>query len=110
MPTAAPVMTPFVSDQKISSGLDNYHHIQGGAIPEMIYNTPQSNIVTPISLPGMPPITVTASLPQEMSFYTPVAHNNQFPPGSNVTTTNVTIAETITSITPGVVTSISTPD
>lgn len=33
---------------------------------------PQSQIVTPISLPGMPPITVSAAMPQNPSFYQPV--------------------------------------
>ena len=34
------------------------------------FNMPQPQVVTtPISLPGMPPITVSASLPQNSSFY-----------------------------------------
>lgn len=52
------------------------------------FNMPQSHVVTtPISLPGMPPITVTASLPQDTSFYPSVLQQqNQLPPGINTTT------------------------
>lgn len=51
------------------------------------FNMHQSHVVTtPISLPGMPPITVTASLPQDTSFYPPVLQQqNQLPPGINTT-------------------------
>lgn len=52
------------------------------------FNMPQSHVVTtPISLPGMPPITVTASLPQDTSFYPSVLQQqNQLPPGISTTT------------------------
>ncbi|KAG5330422.1 GORS2 protein, partial [Acromyrmex charruanus] len=44
-------------------------------------------VTTPISLPGMPPITVTASLPQDTSFYPSVLQQqNQLPPSINTTT------------------------
>lgn len=59
------------------------------------FNMPQSHVVTtPISLPGMPPITVTASLPQDTSFFPSVLQQqNQLPPGINTTT----VAPTMTS-------------
>lgn len=58
------------------------------------FNMPQSHVVTtPISLPGMPPITVTASLPQDTSFYpTVLQQQNQLPPSIN----NPTVAPTMT--------------
>ncbi|XP_070519546.1 Golgi reassembly-stacking protein 2 isoform X2 [Cardiocondyla obscurior] len=58
------------------------------------FNMPQSHVVTtPISLPGMPPITVTTSLPQNTSFYPSVLQQqNQLP--SNINTT--TVAPTMT--------------
>jgi len=44
-------------------------------------------VTTPISLPGMPPITVSASLPQNTSFYSSVLEQqNQFSPGITTTT------------------------
>lgn len=57
------------------------------------FNMHQSHVVTtPISLPGMPPITVTASLPQDTSFYPSVLQQqNQLPPG-----VNTTVASTMT--------------
>lgn len=64
------------------------------------FNVPQSHVVTtPISLPGMPPITVSASLPQNTSFYSSVIEqqNNQFPPGITATTVPSTATLTSTS-------------
>ncbi|KYN01167.1 PREDICTED: Golgi reassembly-stacking protein 2 [Cyphomyrmex costatus] len=57
------------------------------------FNIAQSHVVTtPISLPGMPPITVTASLPQDTSFYPSVLQQqNQLPPSINTTTVAPTI-------------------
>lgn len=62
------------------------------------YNVPQSHVVTtPISLPGMPPITVSASLPQNTSLYPSVIQQqNQFSPSISTTT----VAPTLTSSTP----------
>ncbi|TGZ47419.1 uncharacterized protein Grasp65 isoform X1 [Temnothorax longispinosus] len=56
------------------------------------FNMPQSHVVTtPISLPGMPPITVTASL-QDTSFYPSILQQqNQLPPGINTTTVAPTL-------------------
>ncbi|XP_012534309.1 Golgi reassembly-stacking protein 2 [Monomorium pharaonis] len=56
------------------------------------FNMPQSHVVTtPISLPGMPPITVTASLPQDTSFYPSVLQqHNQLSPSINTTITTTT--------------------
>ncbi|XP_050447405.1 Golgi reassembly-stacking protein 2 isoform X2 [Cataglyphis hispanica] len=61
------------------------------------YNVPQSHVVTtPISLPGMPPITVSASLPQNTSLYPSVIQQqNQFSPSISTTT----VAPTLTSST-----------
>ena len=42
---------------------------------------PQTQIfTTPISLPGMPPITVSASLPQSAAYYSPVPVPENFAP------------------------------
>jgi len=52
-------------------------------------------VTTPISLPGMPPITVTASLPQDTSFYPSVLQQqNQLP-----SSINTTVAPTMTTST-----------
>lgn len=61
------------------------------------FNMPQSHVVTtPISLPGMPPITVSASLPQNTSLYPSVIQQqNQFSSGISTTT----VAPTLTSST-----------
>ncbi|CAL1688134.1 unnamed protein product [Lasius platythorax] len=61
------------------------------------FNVPQSHVVTtPISLPGMPPITVSASLPQNTSLYPSVIQQqNQFSSGISTTT----VAPTLTSST-----------
>lgn len=57
------------------------------------FNVPQSHVVTtPISLPGMPPITVSASLPQNTSLYPSVLQQqNQFSPGISTTTVPPTL-------------------
>lgn len=34
-------------------------------------------VTTPINLPGMPPITVSASLPQNATFYSPIREEHQ---------------------------------
>ncbi|XP_076760421.1 Golgi reassembly-stacking protein 2 [Xylocopa sonorina] len=48
------------------------------ASPLAQFNVPQSHMVTtPISLPGMPPITVSASLPQNTPFYSSVLQQNE---------------------------------
>ncbi|EZA48096.1 hypothetical protein DMN91_006476 [Ooceraea biroi] len=58
------------------------------------FNVPQAHVVTtPIALPGMPPITVSASLPQNTSFYSSVIEQqNQFPSGITTTTVPSTLA------------------
>ncbi|XP_017892314.1 Golgi reassembly-stacking protein 2 [Ceratina calcarata] len=51
----------------------DFTNVQSTVPPPVQFNVPQSHMVTtPISLPGMPPITVSASLPQNTSFYSPV--------------------------------------
>lgn len=60
------------------------------------FNASQSHVVTtPISLPGMPPITVSASLPQNTSFYPSVLQQNELP-SINVTTGATTMATMVT--------------
>lgn len=65
------------------------------------FNVPQSHVVTtPISLPGMPPITVSASLPQNTSLYPSVLQNqqNQFSPNISTTTVAPTLTPTLSSM------------
>jgi len=61
------------------------------------FNISQSHVVTtPISLPGMPPITVSASLPQNTSFYSSVLEQqNQFSPISTTTTVPSTLTSSM---------------
>lgn len=63
------------------------------------FNVPQSHVVTtPISLPGMPPITVSASLPQNTSLYPSVLQQqNQFSPNISTTTVAPTLTPTSSS-------------
>lgn len=57
----------------------------------LLPNVPQSSIVTtPISLPGMPPITVNVTLPQNPSFYSSVLHQSQLPSTTQSSLTSVT--------------------
>lgn len=66
--------------------------------PATGFNVPQSHVVTtPISLPGMPPITVSASLPQNTSFYPSVLQQNQLP-NTNATAATTTTASPLTSM------------
>lgn len=52
--------------------------VQSDISPPAQFNVPQSHVVTtPISLPGMPPITVSASMPQNSSFYPSVLQQNE---------------------------------
>ncbi|KOX81327.1 Golgi reassembly-stacking protein 2 [Melipona quadrifasciata] len=55
------------------------------------FNVPQSHVVTtPISLPGMPPITVSASLPQNTTFYSSVLQQNELTDVSTTSTVTPT--------------------
>ena len=69
----------------INSPVQNYNPIPTPADPSTLpYTVPQSQIVTPISLPGMPPITVSAVMPQNPSFYPTVRHQSQIPTSNTV--------------------------
>ncbi|XP_032681712.1 Golgi reassembly-stacking protein 2 isoform X2 [Odontomachus brunneus] len=62
------------------------------------FHMPQSHVVTtPISLPGMPPITVSASLPQNTSFYPTVLQQNQLS-NTNTTAATTTASPSLTSM------------
>ncbi|KAF7385713.1 hypothetical protein HZH66_011555 [Vespula vulgaris] len=89
MPTSPPISS-FSMEENIPVGLTTTSHVvtmgscnlpgvqtTASSLP---FNVPQSQLVTtPISLPGMPPITVNATLPQNPSFYSSVLHQNQVP-------------------------------
>lgn len=56
--------------------------------------TSQAQLVTtPINLPGMPPITVSASLPQSATFYSPIPEQNQLTAASNINLPTSTSAQ-----------------
>lgn len=84
MPTTPPLPT-FTTNTTVSNeatgivGMTkDFTTVQSGMSSPIQYNVPQSHIVTtPISLPGMPPITVSASLPQNTSFYSPALQQNE---------------------------------
>ncbi|XP_012275097.1 Golgi reassembly-stacking protein 2 isoform X2 [Orussus abietinus] len=57
--------------------MQGYNSMPNSNIVGTLDNVPQSHVVTtPISLPGMPPITVSAALPQNTSF-PPILQQNQ---------------------------------
>lgn len=87
MPTVPP-LPPLPAEMSIPAGsvthslvspLQNYDSSIPSVIPGVSsFAVPQSSIVTtPIELPGMPPITVSASLPQTPGFYTPMLQQQQ---------------------------------
>ena len=89
MPTTPPLpaFTPNITVLNEASGTvassKDFTTVQGLSSPGAHFNVPQSHVVTtPISLPGMPPITVSASLPQNTSFYTSVLQQNQLAGGN----------------------------
>lgn len=68
-----------------------------GATASAGFNVPQSHIVTtPISLPGLPPITVSASLPNPSFYPSVLPEQNQLPPGINPTTITPTLSSPTT--------------
>lgn len=82
MPSSPPISS-FSTEGNIPIGLTT-----ASSLP---FNVPQSQLVTtPISLPGMPPITVNATLPQNPSFYSSVLHQNQLPTTTPSSPTSVT--------------------
>lgn len=83
MPTTPPLLTSTTSTIAANETIDvtgtskDFTTVQSGISPPVQFNVPQSHVVTtPISLPGMPPITVSASLPQNTSFYSSVLQQN----------------------------------
>lgn len=96
MPTtpSLPTFTTNVTLLNEATGIESqkdFTTVQGAMSPEIQFNVPQSHVVTtPISLPGMPPITVSASLPQNTSFYTPVLQQNQMTGVGTAPTSTVT--------------------
>lgn len=96
MPTTPPLPTFTTNTTSLNETIGitgmskDYTTIQGGITPAVPFNVPQSNVVTiPISLPGMPPITVSASLPQNTSFYSSVLQQNELTNVSTVPTSTV---------------------
>lgn len=83
--SAAPINLPEL--QKDQTPV--YNPIAGFSVPHVL--------TTPIALPGMPPITVSASLPQKTSFYPSVLQQNQLPT-TNVTTATTTAPPTLMSM------------
>ncbi|KAK9302046.1 hypothetical protein QLX08_005787 [Tetragonisca angustula] len=84
MPTTPPLPT-FTTNTTllnetvgIVNTLKDFSTVQSGISSSVQFNVPQSHVVTtPISLPGMPPITVSASLPQNTTFYSSVLQQNE---------------------------------
>ncbi|XP_033224915.1 Golgi reassembly-stacking protein 2 isoform X2 [Belonocnema kinseyi] len=70
----------------VNSPVQTYNPIPTSVdVPSTLpYSVQQSQIVTPISLPGMPPITVSAAIPQNPSFYPTVRHQSQIPTSNTV--------------------------
>lgn len=83
MPTSPPLPTFTANTTIMNEPTDvgtpkDFTTVQSGVSPLVQFNVPQSHVVTtPIALPGMPPITVSASLPQTTSFYTSVLQQNE---------------------------------
>lgn len=89
--TIFPTTTTALSDVPPLTGLPKEYNATQTTTPSALpSNVSQSHIVTtPISLPGMPPITVSASLPQNTSFYSSVIqpqtmHSIQNPQSSTI--------------------------
>ncbi|XP_076248217.1 Golgi reassembly-stacking protein 2 isoform X2 [Calliopsis andreniformis] len=97
MPTTLPLPT-FPTNATIVneaagtvSPAKDFTTMQGVPSTGIPYNVPQSHVVTtPISLPGMPPITVSATLPQNTSFYASVLQPNQLTGVTTIPTSTVT--------------------
>ncbi|KAL2729434.1 Golgi reassembly-stacking protein 2 [Vespula squamosa] len=99
MPTSPPISS-FSMEGNIPVGSTTPHvvTVQSYNLPtvqstasSLPFNVPQSQLVTtPISLPGMPPITVNATLPQNPSFYSSVLHPNQLPTTTSSSAASVT--------------------
>lgn len=96
MPTTPPLptfitnTTPLNETTGVVGTPKDYTTVQGGISPLPKSNVSQSHIE--ISLPGMPPITVSTSLPQNTSFYTSVLQQNEL---TNVTTIPTTVSPTV---------------
>nr|XP_034179809.1 Golgi reassembly-stacking protein 2 [Osmia lignaria] len=90
LPTFITNTTPLNETTGIVGIPKDYTTVQGGISPLPKSNVSQSHIE--ISLPGMPPITVSTSLPQSTSFYSSVLQQNEL---TNVTTVPTTVSPTI---------------
>ena len=96
MPTTPPLPTFITNTTPLNETIGivgipkDYTTVQGGISPLPKSNVSQSHIE--ISLPGMPPITVSTSLPQSTSFYSSVLQQNEL---TNVTTVPTTVSPTI---------------
>ncbi|CAK9797822.1 Golgi reassembly-stacking protein 2 [Anthophora quadrimaculata] len=95
MPTSPPLPTFTTNTTIMNEPTDvgtpkDFTTVQSGVSPLVQFNVPQSHVVTtPIALPGMPPITVSASLPQTTSFYTSVLQQNEVTGINTVPTTTI---------------------
>ncbi|KAK2589259.1 hypothetical protein KPH14_007819 [Odynerus spinipes] len=97
MPTSAPISS-FSAEGNISVEstttpnvvtMQSYD-LPGSTTSALPHNVPQSSFVTSVSLPGMPPITVNATLPQNPPFYSSVLHQNQLPSTTSSSLASVT--------------------
>lgn len=97
MPGVLKEQNPFHGATAINVPMQREQNPINSATMAAGFNVPQSHIVTtPISLPGLPPITVSASLPNP-SLYPPVLpEQNQLPPGINPTTIAPTLPASTT--------------
>lgn len=100
MPTSPPISS-YSMEGNVPIGLTTTPHaitMQSYNLPgapntisSLPFNVKESQLVTtPISLPGMPPITVNATLPQNPSFYSSVLHQNPLPTTTPSSPTSVT--------------------
>lgn len=92
MPVAPPAQSFLVDTSIPDSSPSLQYSFNPPAMPQQT-NIPTSNVpylpqsqvvTTPISLPGMPPITVSASLPQTSNFF-PMQDQNQMTNNTSVT-------------------------
>lgn len=77
-------ITPHIPGMPISPPMPSLStNLQASVSSINLNSPPQAQVVTtPISLPGMPPITVSASVPQNPPFYSPGMQQNQISGGN----------------------------
>lgn len=91
MPAAPPPVPTYLVDTSIppTNLQNNFDPTTMLPTTNLSMNLHQSQVVTtPISLPGMPPITVSASLPQTTAFYPP----DLIDPSALVSTSNTQLS------------------